>query len=112
MKLNTPYTPTVVDMLEIETEDARAMQDNLHIARTLEESGITKVERLLEGANWRRVVQLTGEKLGEMEQHEIRALYEWMEHRAELLARQMRLARRHLLTAPELPAALRVRGVL
>lgn len=119
MTYDTAFHPTLADHQAIEDEantdeDRRAANRRADDAlrAQLIDAGIARVESQLEGANWRRVVMLTGEKLGAMEPHEIRALVLWMENRADLIARQLRLAKRHLAAEPVLPEYLRARAAV
>lgn len=68
---------------------------------------IANLERHLEGANWRRVISLTAEKIGRMEPHELKALHDWACNRQAMLDRQVTLMTRHMIAERGPPQFLR-----
>lgn len=75
----------------------------------LEDSGIRRVEALMDGEYRRRVHALTPQHIAEMSPHEIAAMDRWIERNIKLLSTQLCLLRRNAKKEPEVPAIYKLK---
>ncbi len=111
-----PHLVTLADHIEMESEgtlspaQSAEAEEIAALEAMFEESGIRKVERLLDGEMTRRVLTLTPDKWREMDAHEQLNMQRWLENRIKAFSERLCFIRRNCAPEPEVPGFLKQAG--
>lgn len=113
-----PATEWLREMLRLETEGATTpaqsealrmeQEEQAALEQMASESGIRRVEQLLEGEMSRRVLTLTPSMWREMSAVEQRVMLDWTERRVKLLSERLCFQRNNIGSEPDVPEMYRV----
>ena len=89
-----------------EAEELQALED------MMSESGIRRVEQLLDGEQMRRVLTLTPEAWRHMSAPERAVMTQWIERRVKVLSERLAFCRRNAGPDLDVPEVYQLRGVM